>query len=280
MVCQLARRITKRLNDQGYRKSAVPNPSWDDSSPPATQSDPLSSSRRDTSLRPEPDVDETSSKLADVNTKLASLEAWLREQLPRQEAERNEKRTSISGDEELLSQLRKLFSIPGSLDATKEPFSQVPHAPGDRDLLSQLRKLLSIGTSSNLFAHTLGQAPVRSADQDLHALLRRLLDPDRVATASDGPGFALRAAPEEKQAPIRFQDAIGRKFNFPFHLCKNWKVSIPYSRWSFANKISRAWRSLFGKLSSMSKRLGPMCAKAIMTLWGLMPVSSFRPHGI
>jgi beta-glucosidase-like glycosyl hydrolase len=28
--------------------------------------------------------------------------------------------------------------------------------------------------------------------------------------------------PEEKKAPVRFHDAIGRKFNFPFHLCTKW----------------------------------------------------------
>lgn len=29
------------------------------------------------------------------------------------------------------------------------------------------------------------------------------------------------------KAPIRFKDAVGRKFNFPFHLCKTWKVCSP-----------------------------------------------------
>jgi hypothetical protein len=29
----------------------------------------------------------------------------------------------------------------------------------------------------------------------------------------------------EKKAPIRFEDAVGRKFNFPFHLCATWSVS-------------------------------------------------------
>jgi hypothetical protein len=33
--------------------------------------------------------------------------------------------------------------------------------------------------------------------------------------------------PEERKAPVRFHDAIGRKFNFPFHLCTNWAVSNP-----------------------------------------------------
>jgi hypothetical protein len=31
--------------------------------------------------------------------------------------------------------------------------------------------------------------------------------------------------PEEKKKPIKFKDAIGRKFSFPFHLCCTWVVS-------------------------------------------------------
>jgi len=32
-------------------------------------------------------------------------------------------------------------------------------------------------------------------------------------------------APEEKKKPIKFKDAVGRKFSFPFHLCNTWTVS-------------------------------------------------------
>ena len=30
--------------------------------------------------------------------------------------------------------------------------------------------------------------------------------------------------PEEKKKPIKFKDAVGRKFSFPFHLCNTWMV--------------------------------------------------------
>ena len=33
----------------------------------------------------------------------------------------------------------------------------------------------------------------------------------------------LTPAPDMGKAPIRFKDAVGRKFSFPFHLCKTWK---------------------------------------------------------
>ena len=36
---------------------------------------------------------------------------------------------------------------------------------------------------------------------------------------------AIAPPPAEKKPPIRFHDAVGRKFNFPFHLCAKWTVS-------------------------------------------------------
>ena len=32
--------------------------------------------------------------------------------------------------------------------------------------------------------------------------------------------------PEERKKPIKFKDAVGRKFSFPFHLCNTWMVSL------------------------------------------------------
>jgi hypothetical protein len=54
----------------------------------------------------------------------------------------------------------------------------------------------------------------------------------KAAEASKEAEEAKKAAappppPEEKKAPIRFHDAIGRKFNFPFHLCTKWAVGTP-----------------------------------------------------
>ena len=30
--------------------------------------------------------------------------------------------------------------------------------------------------------------------------------------------------PDDKKAPIKFKDAMGRKFSFPWRICKSWKV--------------------------------------------------------
>ncbi|MCJ1286924.1 hypothetical protein MMC26_006270 [Xylographa opegraphella] len=42
-------------------------------------------------------------------------------------------------------------------------------------------------------------------------------DADAAAAAAPPP------PPEEKKKPIKFKDAVGRKFSFPFHLCNTWE---------------------------------------------------------
>ena len=32
------------------------------------------------------------------------------------------------------------------------------------------------------------------------------------------------SVPDEKQKPIKFRDAVGRQFSFPFRLCRTWEV--------------------------------------------------------
>lgn len=52
---------------------------------------------------------------------------------------------------------------------------------------------------------------------------------DAAVKAAEAAGAAAAAVPPEKQKPIKFKDAIGRKFSFPFHLCKTWEVSFPHN---------------------------------------------------
>lgn len=42
------------------------------------------------------------------------------------------------------------------------------------------------------------------------------------AKAEADAAKALVAPPDEKKKPIKFKDAVGRKFSFPFHLCQTW----------------------------------------------------------
>lgn len=45
----------------------------------------------------------------------------------------------------------------------------------------------------------------------------------------------LKPTPDSLQAPIRFKDAIGRKFSFPWHICKTWKGMEGLIRQAFSH---------------------------------------------
>ncbi|KAJ4370786.1 hypothetical protein N0V83_005308 [Neocucurbitaria cava] len=83
------------------------------------------------------------------------------------------------------------------------------------------------------------------------------------------------------KAPIKFKDAVGRKFSFPWHLCKTWKVcNIPKLFFdSNANMTIRAWKNSSNKPSSTLMLLAPTSTKAIMT--SLVPTvrSSCHKYG-
>ncbi|MCJ1396326.1 hypothetical protein MMC18_009215 [Xylographa bjoerkii] len=46
---------------------------------------------------------------------------------------------------------------------------------------------------------------------------------DADAAAAAAAAAAPPPPPEEKKKPIKFKDAVGRKFSFPFHLCNTWE---------------------------------------------------------
>ncbi|KAH8698251.1 hypothetical protein BGW36DRAFT_142374 [Talaromyces proteolyticus] len=56
---------------------------------------------------------------------------------------------------------------------------------------------------------------------------KKVADEAAAAAAAEAKKAAEEAAankpPPEKKKPIKFKDAVGRKFNFPFHLCSTWQ---------------------------------------------------------
>ena len=85
----------------------------------------------------------------------------------------------------------------------------------------------------------LGQAEeednkARQAAQDA----RDLLESKRRAEEKSAK---LKCPTEEKLRIITFKDAIGRKFSFPFHMCKTWKVcGLQWARFRIASSCFRA----------------------------------------
>lgn len=53
---------------------------------------------------------------------------------------------------------------------------------------------------------------------------------DAAAAAAAAKAEAAPAPPAEKKKPIKFKDAVGRKFSFPFELCETWTVRLQKTR--------------------------------------------------
>lgn len=49
---------------------------------------------------------------------------------------------------------------------------------------------------------------------------------DEDFSAYAGVRIATKADDDILRPPIKFKDAVGRKFSFPWHLCKTWNVGL------------------------------------------------------
>ena len=80
---------------------------------------------------------------------------------------------------------------------------------------------------------------------------------------------AEQALKRAEKPPIKFKDAVGRKFSFPFHLCQTWTVSMKLKTRKSENKITetdifdRAWKTLSSKLFYTLRSLDRMFKKVI-----------------
>lgn len=84
--------------------------------------------------------------------------------------------------------------------------------------------------------------------------------------------------------PIKFKDAVGRKFSFPFDLYKSWAVSFTTNLLDFSHDrltpaLGREWKNLSFRPFCMLKISGRMSRKVTTTLLDQMGRSSFPRYG-
>jgi hypothetical protein len=58
-----------------------------------------------------------------------------------------------------------------------------------------------------------------------NSMINKLAEMDQARRAAEEEAKRLRPTDDMLKAPIRFKDAVGRKYSFPWHICKTWKVS-------------------------------------------------------
>lgn len=66
------------------------------------------------------------------------------------------------------------------------------------------------------------EAIAKAKAEGEEALAKAKADAEAAAAAA---AAAAAKPPPEKKKPLKFKDAVGRKFSFPFHLCNTWHVS-------------------------------------------------------
>jgi hypothetical protein len=68
-------------------------------------------------------------------------------------------------------------------------------------------------------------------DKELEEAKKKAQEFEEGQKKAEAEAKSLRPGDDMTKAPIRFKDAVGRKFAFPWHLCKTWKVYYSHSDW-------------------------------------------------
>jgi len=101
----------------------------------------------------------------------------------------------------------------------------------DADDLDAILAILLVGEDEQ--GHALGVLVLEDVLEDEAALAEAKAAAEELekakkaaeeqAAAAAAEAERLKPKPEEVKLPIKFKDAVGRKFSFPWHLCKTWK---------------------------------------------------------
>ena len=84
------------------------------------------------------------------------------------------------------------------------------------------QKLLDAAATAQKNAEAKAEEAAKKAQEEHEKKVNEL---EAAAAEAKKEADALKGSGDEKKPPIKFKDAVGRKFSFPWHLCKTWKVS-------------------------------------------------------
>lgn len=128
--------------------------------------------------------------------------------------------------EKKLEEGKKAARVEGSENAKK-------HVQADREIAEEKaakEKARADAKAAVLKAEADAKAAVERAEAEAKAAIEKAQKQaaEAVAEAQKRAEFlveqALAPVKDEKKRPVKFKDAIGRKFSFPFHLCATWAV--------------------------------------------------------
>lgn len=122
-----------------------------------------------------------------------------------------------SKDDEKFARLEKLILDEKEERAAKEAAAEKAAAEKKAKAEADAAKAEEIKVASDAAA-----AAAKKEAEDKHKAEKDAAD----KKAKEAEKNKKPPAPKEKEKPIKFKDAVGRKFSFPFHLCNTWQVSF------------------------------------------------------
>ena len=143
--------------------------------------------------------------------------------------------SDTSKDDEKFAQLARLEKL--ILDQKEEQQAkEAAAAKAIKDKAAQdeadAKKAMEIATASAAAA----AAAKEEVEKEHQAAAEAAAEAAKAKVAADAKAAAAAAAakppppPKEKDKPIKFKDAIGRRFNFPFDVCNTWSVCYSICR--------------------------------------------------
>ena len=123
-------------------------------------------------------------------------------------------------------QIREEAAAEALKKAAKEAEAQAAKAAADKKIAEEAATAAK--TEAEKKAAEEADKPKEESDKKQKEAEEKQKEAEDVATkakkeAEEAKKAAEAAAPTEKKAPIRFHDAVGRKFNFPFEICSRWR---------------------------------------------------------
>lgn len=175
------------------------------------------------------DAKEAAEKAAVAAAKKAKEEQAAWEKIIKEEKEKLEKELKETREaaEKKLEEEKKSAQAKGAENAKKQLEAERKKAEAaaaeekeKEEILAKIKKLTEDAAAEAKKLREEAAAEQKKIKEEAAAEAEKLKK-----ESADALAKALKKPEEDKKKPIKFKDAVGRKFSFPFHLCATWAVS-------------------------------------------------------
>ena len=134
--------------------------------------------------------------------------------------------SDISKDDEKFARLEKLLLDQKEEQAAKEAAAERAAAEKAAKAAAEAEKAREIKAASDSAAKEAKEQVEQEHKEAAEKAEKAAKEAAEKAAKEAEAAEAAKPlpAPKEKQKPIKFKDAVGRKFSFPYHLCSTWSV--------------------------------------------------------